>query len=132
MSDDQVINRLSRFTPSPGLDREALLFEAGRASARPSGRWIALAGTLAASQLLILGFFLWPQPVPPGSGPGPVPPFVVEAVAAAPLPPSPSQLWNLREQALESDGNLPPSPPVDRPVAAAPPLRVWDVNSILN
>jgi hypothetical protein len=131
MSDDQVISRLSRFTPSPGLDREALLFEAGRASARPGGRWIALAGTLAASQLFILGFLLWPRALPPGSGPGPVLPSPV-AVETAPLPPSPSQLWNLREQALESDGNLPPSPPVDQPVAAEPPLRVFDVNSILD
>jgi hypothetical protein len=54
------------------------------------------------------------------------------AVEASPLPPSPSQLWNLRAQALESDGNLPPSPPVDQPVAAEPPLRVFDVNSILD
>ena len=129
MSNDELISRLSRFTPSAGLDREALLFEAGRASARPSGRWMALAGALAASQLVLLVLLLWPRPAPPSNGPAPLPPPIVSV--EPPQPPSPSQLWNLREQALESDGNLLSSPPVE-PGPPEAPLRVFDVNSILN
>jgi hypothetical protein len=131
MSDDQVISRLSRFTPSFGLDRDALLFAAGRASAPASRRWRALAGILAVSQLVVLAMLLWPRPLPPSSGPGPALPQAV-VVEQAPLPPSPFQLWNLRELALETDGNLPPSPSIDWPASAEPPLRVLDVNSILN
>jgi hypothetical protein len=59
MSDDPLIRQLSRFTPDgSGLDRDALLFAAGRAAARPSRRWQVLAGALAASQLVTLGLFL--------------------------------------------------------------------------
>lgn len=46
---------LARFTPKEaGLDRDALLFEAGRASVRPSRTWQALAGFLAATQTATL------------------------------------------------------------------------------
>src|SRR6185369_6958524 len=62
---EPVSERLSRFTPdASGLDRDALLFEAGRASARPSWRWKGLAAALAASQLLTL-WLLWPASQPP-------------------------------------------------------------------
>ncbi len=58
---EPLAERLSRFTPDAGkLDRDALLFAAGRASARPGRRWMALTGALAASQLLTL-LFLWPR-----------------------------------------------------------------------
>ena len=53
--------RLSRFTPDgSGLDRDALLFAAGRASVRHNRRWRVVAGGLAASQLLTL-LLLWPH-----------------------------------------------------------------------
>jgi hypothetical protein len=53
--------RLSRFTPeTTHLNRDALLFAAGRASVRPSRHWQILAGVLAASQLLTL-VCLWPR-----------------------------------------------------------------------
>ena len=48
---EPLAERLSRFTPDgAGLDRDSLLFAAGRASARPSRRWQALAAALAASR----------------------------------------------------------------------------------
>ena len=44
---EPLAERLSRFTPDgSGLDRDALLFAAGRASARPNRRWVALAAAL--------------------------------------------------------------------------------------
>ena len=61
--------RLSRFTPDPGgLDRDALLYAAGRASARPSRAWPALAAALAVTQVLTLAL-LRPRPAPPAVQP---------------------------------------------------------------
>lgn len=61
-SDDQrIAGQLSRFTPDRGaLDRDALIFAAGRATANKHRGWKALAGALAASQLLTL-VMLWPR-----------------------------------------------------------------------
>jgi hypothetical protein len=67
---EPFLERLSGFTPQAGnLDRDALLFAAGRASARPNRGWITLAGTLAATQALAL-VLLWPHASPPAAGPG--------------------------------------------------------------
>lgn len=56
---EPIIERLSQFTPAAGnLDRDALLFAAGRASARPNRRWQALSALLAGMQVLTLAFLL--------------------------------------------------------------------------
>ncbi|HVX11649.1 MAG TPA: hypothetical protein VHC22_10750 [Pirellulales bacterium] len=56
---EPLIERLSRFTPAAsGLDRDALLFAAGRGSARPNRGWMLLSGFLATTQLVALGLFL--------------------------------------------------------------------------
>src|SRR5437870_974192 len=102
---ESLPERLSRFTPdAAGLDRDGLLFAAGRASARPNRRWLAMCGALAACQALTLGVWCWPRTeIPPASVPAVpllanhVPPPVMEALA----------LWQLREQAIASEGNLP-------------------------
>ena len=45
---EPILERLSRFTPDAGrLDRDALLFAAGRSSARPNRGWKTLATLLA-------------------------------------------------------------------------------------
>src|SRR5260370_244631 len=65
---ESFLERLSRFTPDgSGLDRDALLFAAGRASVRPHRGWIVAAGALAACQVLTLAL-LWPRHAPPISG----------------------------------------------------------------
>jgi hypothetical protein len=65
---EPLAEHLSRFTPDPtGLDRDALLFAAGRASARANRKWQALVGTLALSQVLTL-VLLWPR-TPPSQTP---------------------------------------------------------------
>src|SRR5947209_8076619 len=114
MSDDPVIRQLSKFTPDgAGLDRDALLFAAGRASARPNRRWLALVGFLAASQLAVLGLLLLPQrqQVMPSS--------IVPQLAAS-LPDAlkdaaadPSSYLSLRARLLSGDGSLPPLEPLD-------------------
>ena len=58
----EPIERLSQFTPHAGkLDRDALLFAAGRASALPNRGWQVITATLAGIQLLTLAILL-PRP----------------------------------------------------------------------
>jgi hypothetical protein len=62
---EPIVERLSRFTPATGsLDRDALLFEAGRKSARPSRAWTFSTSLLAFTQLVSL-VLLWPGMLPP-------------------------------------------------------------------
>jgi hypothetical protein len=116
--------RLSRFTPdAAGLDRDALLFAAGRASVRPNRRWQILAVVLAASQLLTL-VSLWPR-TPPPSLPAPLAESEPPAAAPAPLPRDPFSLEAMRERVL-SNGDDWTAPPSDEPmVAPDPPLRAF-------
>ena len=127
---EPFLERLTRFTPDAGrLDRDALIFAAGRASARPNRGWIALAALLVGSQALSLAF-LWPQAGPFQSSP-PIP------VAMAPEPrpvggpenTEPTEdptLWSARHSLLDSE-------PSDRPGAAetgtfvesGPPLHAF-------
>ena len=59
------IAQLAKFTPSAGmLDRDAMLFAAGKASVRSSRLWPMLAGVLAMSQVATI-LLLWPKPVQP-------------------------------------------------------------------
>ena len=118
----EPIERLSRFTPdAAGLDRDALLFKAGRASARPNRRWQAICATLMTTQLLTLGLVFWPRSavVLPERGAMPMP--VVEAPREAPAAP----YWQQRDLAIASDGNLPPPVLDEDPGPSAPPLRAF-------
>ncbi len=121
---EPLAERLSRFTPdSAGLDRDALLFAAGRASVRPSRRWRAVAGVLAASQLLTLAA-LWPR-IPPARIDPPTVAAQPSEPVALPLPRDPSQLGVLSERLLASEGNWIP-PTEDGPmIEPEPPLRVF-------
>jgi hypothetical protein len=65
---DSLPERLSKFTPSAGrLDRDALLFAAGRSSARANRLWQGLSVVLATGQLLTLACF-WPRAATLGTG----------------------------------------------------------------
>lgn len=60
MNPDPVFDKLTRFTPTASdLNRDAILFAAGRASAR-SRRWPVIAGVLAVTQAIMLGLLLLP------------------------------------------------------------------------
>jgi hypothetical protein len=129
---EPLIDRLSRLTPDgAGLDRDALLFAAGRASLRPNRRWVALAGALAASQLMTLAL-LWPRPAPFDEIP-------VAAIESRPAVEAPSpmdheapSLWSLRERALNAEGELSPTVSVEHLVPAAPPLHAFGtVSSVI-
>src|SRR5204863_910510 len=82
---EPFLERLSRFTPDAGaLDRDALLFAAGRSSARPNRGWMTLASLLAGTQALSLAM-LWPHPTPPAGG-------LTMPVATAPAPPTAAEV----------------------------------------
>jgi hypothetical protein len=80
---ESFLERMSRFTPDAGgLDRDALLFAAGRGSVRPNRGWITAAALLANTQILSL-VLLWPPSMPRESGLS-----VATAVAPISLPPA--------------------------------------------
>jgi hypothetical protein len=101
---EPFLERLSRFTPDAGsLERDALLFAAGRSSARPNRGWITLAAVLAGTQTLLLAL-LWPQPNRPASGLS-VPVANLPAPPAAPERPTTADvarpgLWTVRQGLL--------------------------------
>jgi hypothetical protein len=122
---EPIIQRLSQFTPDgSSLDRDALLFAAGRASVRPNRGWMAAAGVLAACQLLTL-VLLWPQS--PISGTQLVATTAGPAkVVMPPSSPDASELVIMNRRWLASkDGDLLPSGPTADLVPAAPPLHAF-------
>jgi len=117
---EPVTDSLARFTPSaPGLDRDAILFAAGRRTARGSWVWKAVAGLLAASQAVTL-VILWPTPSPPRVPIVPAPAAVPQPEPALP-PASPrSDVWTAgsRPDVLQS----PSAPAGVEFVTSGPPL----------
>src|SRR5262249_5728763 len=103
---EPILERLSLFTPDAGrLDRDALLFAAGRASARPNRGWMTLASLLAGTQALSLALLL------PHSRPSVEKSTVSIADVPAPsLPPRPRP----RPRALRHPGS-PPTQACGRP-----------------
>jgi hypothetical protein len=121
---DPLAERLSRFTPDAGrLDRDALLFAAGRASARPGRRWQALAGVLALSQLATLLLFLWPHTPNQGVA-APRSPVAPPPVAGQPPPAQPGT-WAANWRVPDRPDEIPQPPAADSLVPDDPPLRAF-------
>jgi hypothetical protein len=83
---DPLVDRLARFRPtSAGIDRDGMLFAAGRASA-PRGRaWKILAAVLAISQTATLaGWLAFPRTESPRVSR----PIAIEPQSNMPMPPS--------------------------------------------
>jgi hypothetical protein len=125
---EPLAERLSRFTPDGfGLNRDALLFAAGRASVRSNWRWKMLVGMLAASQLCTL-LCLWPR-TPPSSPPAT--PFVVaepsrpDSMPTATPEADPSEWRALRHRMFSTDIDFAPSPSDEAMVPAEPPLHAF-------
>jgi hypothetical protein len=122
--------RLSRFTPDAGgLDRDVLLYAAGRASARPNRGWIALAAALAVTQVLTV-VLLWPRPAQPVAH---LPPPAVQP-AVSPAPPEPPTsdapdspgIWSVHHNLLESEADdRPPPGNTVTVIDSGPPLRAF-------
>ncbi len=125
---EPFLERLSRFTPDAGsLDRDALLFAAGRASARPNRRWMTLTSLLAATQMFSL-VLLWPRQhanLPTGGSAvaittEPAPPPAPEAQAFEAV--ASSCLWSAHRTLRESESEDRPPANVNF-VDSGPPLR---------
>jgi hypothetical protein len=115
---DPLTDALAKFTPVAGFDRDALLFEAGRRSARPSRRWPAVAGLLAVSQVVTL-VALWPRTPQVTPTPGPAETTVPEFV----VPPSPpSEIWTAGSPLAVLAS--PPRPVDGEFISTGPPLTV--------
>jgi hypothetical protein len=127
---EPIAQRLSRFTPdATGLDRDALLFAAGRTSARPNRIWQALAGTFFAAQILTL-VVLWPRPLPQPEKPASLPPPLFAAPPRTPSTGEAGELWSIHRQMYESEGNyVPPATPGELLAPPDPPLRAFQGNS---
>jgi len=123
---EPFIERLSRFTPDAGgLDRDTLLYAAGRASARTNRAWIALAAVLAVTQPLSL-ILLWPRPAPPAvHREVPMASNISPLSAQEPRSESPG-LWSIRHHLLDAerqDDLVPPGAATF--VENGPPLRAF-------
>jgi hypothetical protein len=114
---DPMTERLSRFTPNAaGLDRDAILFAAGRQSARTKWFWPTIAGLLAVSQAITF-VALWPRSLET------MPPEALPAASTSPeltLPPAspPPDVWTagsrpdvLQKESSPMNGEyVPPGP----------------------
>ena len=124
MSED-VIGKLARFSPTaPGLDRDELLFRAGRASAPSARRWKVVAGVLALAQVGTAAAWLaWPAPAPVVIVSPAVEPAAVDA-APQPVEPPPRNSYLILsrtdpDQPYESaDPDPSPSGTPTRPLTA--------------
>ena len=133
---EPFLERLSRFTPDAGgLDRDSLLYAAGRASVRPNRAWIAVTTALAVTQALTLALVLRPT-APPASPP--LSPAVQPPVTAPPEPtwsdPSDSPgLWSVHRGLLDATSEDRPAPAAGTLIESEPPLRAFaPPSSILN
>ena len=125
---EPILERLSRFTPDAGgLDRDALLFAAGRGSARPNRGWMTLASLLAGTQALSLAFCGRTRPRRPPSS--------AMRVATVPEPRASLEprtsgasanpgLWSARHSLLESETEDRPAGDVTF-IDSGPPLRAF-------
>jgi hypothetical protein len=101
---------LKGFTPDgSGLDRDALLFEAGRASAGSPARAWRFVALLALSQVLTLGFCL---PRPPASLPLPAEPRPPSLSPGYPDGPMPLRALPEEEAPAPASELLPADPPM--------------------
>jgi hypothetical protein len=124
---ESIAESLSRFTPDRGgLDRDALLFAGGQASARRSTKnWGVLVGTLAACQVLTL-VLLWQSSQPPSVPYVEARPAGVNQTAAdSPVHEGdPTGLLALTRQVMKSDdSDLPPQAGAESLVIEPTPLR---------
>lgn len=124
---EPFLERLSRFTPDTGsLDRDALLFAAGRASVRPNRGWMMVTALLTGTQVLSL-VLLWPHAAPPGArspaqvATAPAPPPAVEP--AVPEPPAQPGTWSARSRLVEPETG--DQPATGTFIDSGPPLRAF-------
>jgi hypothetical protein len=119
------VARLARFTPAvTGIDRDELLFRAGRASARVSWKWPVAAVLLVATNAVTLALWLSaPRPAAVAVADPPVAEPAPRAEPPAPASPEPPGAdWVARARLT---GELPPPRTMEGPFTPpADPLTV--------
>jgi hypothetical protein len=127
---EEFLERLSRFTPDArGLDRDALLFAAGRASVRPNRGWMTLATAMTCSQVLSL-VLLWPRPSPPegrltvATAIDPIPSAAATGEPGTTNESASSGTWSTRHKLLDSEPDDVPDDTVSL-IESGPPLKVF-------
>jgi hypothetical protein len=127
---EPFLERLSRFTADAGgLDRDSLLFLAGRASARSGWLWKMAAVLLATTQMATL-VLLWPR----AEQPLPAPVISVPPVLAPETPlesrDDAARLLSLQRRFLDSPtDDLPPPKGFDNLAGPSAPLRGFSTAS---
>ncbi len=122
MTPDPVFDKLAQFSPSGGgLDRDAILFAAGRAAARSRRVWPALTAILAFTQAITLALLLMP------SSPDATPIQNRHKQPPAPvIEPSPDSAPDNILQVRSDLEHWPKETPVNDPVSSGP---TWTVLS---
>jgi hypothetical protein len=121
---DPLLGKLARFQPSAaGIDRDGMLFAAGRASAR-ARRWKLLTGLLAVSQAAtVCAWFLVPRTAQPAQAVMPTVEFrSPDSEPSSVEPMSPASYGGLAHWCDRDD--LPAAPPVEDPVSYGPTLTI--------
>ena len=130
---EPIVERLSRFTPDAGtLDRDSLLYEAGRKSARPNRAWTVSTSLLAFTQVVSL-VVLWPGMLPPTGertlAVNGTPSRAVDPGATLEQLPSDVKdshsLWAARRRFPESELDEQPAADAGPFVESEPPLRAF-------
>jgi hypothetical protein len=122
---EPLADRLRQFTPQgAALDRDALLFHAGRASVRRGQGWMISTLALAVCQVVTLTL-LWPRSAPQ-NGPITIEPSPPAAAQPEPTPAvDPSEWLALtRRAAASGETDLSPSTPAGPLVPDGPVLGV--------
>src|SRR5581483_231977 len=117
---DPVARTLARFTPTAaGIDRDELLFAAGRASAPGPRWWKRATAALLVTQATTLTAWLRPAPDRPPAPALAAPAAPEPPPAPAPLPPN---SYGAFVRAVGADGLPPSAPAPGDPPADGPPL----------
>ncbi len=122
MSEEDVIGKLARFTPG-AVDRDAMLFAAGRASVKPPRFWKWAALGLLLSQIVTLGLWFWPK-----ADPMPIAPVVPEVRPSAPDASSVPELDPYSLLALTRNPNVESKSTPLSSSPSRPPLTVFTRN----
>jgi hypothetical protein len=104
------LSKLGRFTPQPPrIDRDELLFRAGRSSARVGRGWKAAVAALAVSQAVTIALLVWPDGDPPTAARPPVAPSPLpgQEPTAPEYVPLPLHSYGALTRSVEA-GELPP------------------------
>jgi len=133
---DPLLQNLARFTPaSAGIDRYAMLFAAGRASAPKAYGWKLAAAALALAQVVTLAVW-FAGSRSEATAQLALPPVVEQApdVPDSPVSPAleplPAASYGSLVRRWERDG-LPPPAPVADPVPARPTLSIATSRGVL-